>query len=481
MLPKFRLLIFIVFFAIPHLAQAASIYFSPSGGTYGVGKTFSVYVIVSSADKAMNAVSANLSFPADLLSVTSISKTNSIVNFWVQEPSYSNSSGTISLEGVVLNPGYVGTAGRVATITFRAKDSGAARVAFSSGDVLANDGLGTSILATLGSGTYTLTESGAEEAVEAKPKQESAVDNEKPSKFTVTEVSTGIPGNPKAKFLFQAEDKGSGVDRYEVQIDNGEETKAVVDASNMYETPALLPGEHALFARVFDKSGNYLTARANFSVSGLNAPRFVSYERNYERGDVAVVRATTEYRDVTGVLTFAGQSDDSPLLEVESRVGADGTLLFVTPMKLEKGTYRMWAKVKSDAGGLSNRSEIIEVSVPEGWWVTLGNKTIAILSLLVPILALLAGIALLFWYGWHKYQVLKKKMHREALEAEGATHKAFGLLREDLHDLVVLLRKTHLERKLTKEEMEVLKRAKKAYDDAEDYIEKEIKDIQNLS
>ncbi len=133
-----------------HAASAASLNFSPATATENVGKSFTVSVVVSSSDQAMNAVSASISFPADKLEVVSLSKAGSVMNLWVQEPSFSNSAGTIQADGVVLNPGYKGGAGKILAIQFRATSSGSAALSFASAAVLANDGQGTNILSGLG-------------------------------------------------------------------------------------------------------------------------------------------------------------------------------------------------------------------------------------------------------------------------------------------------------------------------------------------
>ena len=93
---------------IPYVAHAATLHFSPSSGTH-TRTTFSVNVLVSSADQAMNAASGIISFPKDKLEVVSLSKIGSIFGLWVQEPYFSNTSGIISFEGIVLNPGFIGS------------------------------------------------------------------------------------------------------------------------------------------------------------------------------------------------------------------------------------------------------------------------------------------------------------------------------------------------------------------------------------
>jgi len=149
-------LVFIFLGMVPLVAEAATLYFSPSSGAYTVGGTLSVNVYVSSADQAMNAASGVISFSQDKLEVASLSKSGSIITLWVQEPTFLNSAGTVNFEGIVLNPGFTGVAGKIITTNFRVKAAGLANLNFSSGSVLANDGKGTNILTSLGNAQFSL-------------------------------------------------------------------------------------------------------------------------------------------------------------------------------------------------------------------------------------------------------------------------------------------------------------------------------------
>ena len=158
---KIKFLIFfavaaIFFIVLPKVTNAANLYFSPSSGAHAVGTTFSVGVYVSSSDKAMNAASGVISFPGDKLEITSLSKTGSIFSLWVQEPTFLISSGTVHFEGIILNPGFTGSGGKIISLTFKTKTAGKASLTFSSSSVLANDGKGTNILASLGSAQFNL-------------------------------------------------------------------------------------------------------------------------------------------------------------------------------------------------------------------------------------------------------------------------------------------------------------------------------------
>lgn len=150
------IILFFIFY--PLSARAASLYLSPASGAYALNSNIAVGVYVSSADKAMNAVSGALDFPADKLQVVSISKSGSVINLWVAEPSYSNSNGTINFEGVALNPGYTGANGKIITINFRVKGADTGALKFTAGSVLANDGQGTEILTGSSGAQFTLGE-----------------------------------------------------------------------------------------------------------------------------------------------------------------------------------------------------------------------------------------------------------------------------------------------------------------------------------
>ena len=70
-------LLIIIFFGIllvPSTVQAATVFFSPSSGSYEVGANFSVGLYVNSDGQAINSAQANVSFPTNLLEVTDLTK-----------------------------------------------------------------------------------------------------------------------------------------------------------------------------------------------------------------------------------------------------------------------------------------------------------------------------------------------------------------------------------------------------------------------
>lgn len=124
----------------------------PSQRDVSVGETVSV-TIRAATGTSINALSGTLSHSSNL-EVLSFSRSDSIVNFWIKEPQIQ--TGSISFEGVILNPGFVGNNGTVVRIQFRALREGPASVTFEQGSLLANDGLGTNILGGFENASLTI-------------------------------------------------------------------------------------------------------------------------------------------------------------------------------------------------------------------------------------------------------------------------------------------------------------------------------------
>ena len=145
---------FLFFNASP--VDAATLGISPESVTTSVGKTIAVKVVVGTAGQSVNAISGQINYPNNLLTLTSITKGN-LITLWAQDPTYSNASGSATFQGVILN-GYKGDAGSVITLIFKAKNQGTANISIASSgsSVLLNDGQGTNALTGTTGGTIKI-------------------------------------------------------------------------------------------------------------------------------------------------------------------------------------------------------------------------------------------------------------------------------------------------------------------------------------
>jgi hypothetical protein len=553
-----------VFFSVCEAANAASLYFSPSSGSYNIGQTFSVSVYVSSADQAMNAASGVISFPSDKLEVTSLSKTGSIFTLWVQEPSFSNSAGTVNFEGIVLNPGFTGSSGKAITITFRTKAAGNTPLTFSSGSALANDGKGTNILTGMGDANFSIgtIQPGAPEIVtpaevagtpeapvinspthpdpnkwyaksSAKfnwnvPKDITAVrllvgripnaiptitytspinskdvsdladgiwyfsvrlknnagwgavshfrfqiDTEKPTRFDLSEVERKDLTDPRAKFTFDASDKTSGIDHFEVQIDDNDSEIWQDDGNHIYTTPLLGPGNYTLIAKAVDKAGNSLANSADFIIRPLEAPIIIDYPKELQSGETLIIKGKTKYPGAQINFWLQHEKDDPKNYSVRS--DQDGKFTFVADEKLSSGVYTAWAEVTDARGAKSNPSEKVTISVGQPVFLKIGSWAVGFLAVIIPLVALVFALLFIIWYGCHKFSSFRKKIRKETKEAEQALHQAFKALKEETEEQVAKLDgKTDL----SEREKRICNNLKKALKISEKFIGKEIEDIE---
>ncbi len=132
------------------------VFLSPATGSFLVDSTFEASIIIDTGGISINAARVDLSFPADKFQIVSPSSGLSFISLWVEQPTYSNTEGTISFSGVILG-GINTSSGVVSTITFRVKKPGEAIIKIlPTSSVLANDGKGTETLSKIINGRYIL-------------------------------------------------------------------------------------------------------------------------------------------------------------------------------------------------------------------------------------------------------------------------------------------------------------------------------------
>jgi len=138
----------------PHLAFAATLYFSPASGSFVLGSTFSVSVRANTQDQAVNTAEATVNYSPDTLELVKVSAGST---FTLQTPgSPSKQEGSAFFSAGLPTPGYTGSSGVLGVMTFRAKALGAGHISVASGKILLNDGLGTDALNSTSAADYSI-------------------------------------------------------------------------------------------------------------------------------------------------------------------------------------------------------------------------------------------------------------------------------------------------------------------------------------
>jgi hypothetical protein len=155
LVPVFLLIVFCSLFFVSR-AEAASLSLSPTTGTFTVGSTFDVSILLDTQNESINTIVSAIKFPSDKLQLVSPTTGKSIIDIWLTPPKFNNQTGVVELKGGIPN-GINVSNGLVTKLTFRVTGVGRATMRFlDSSRVLLNDGLGTEVLQHTQSAIYSL-------------------------------------------------------------------------------------------------------------------------------------------------------------------------------------------------------------------------------------------------------------------------------------------------------------------------------------
>jgi hypothetical protein len=463
-------LIFSIFFS--STMYAAELNLSPAQGSYAVGDTIKVRIVLSSPSQSANAVSGSLSFSKDTLSLTSISKSNSLVSLWAVEPSYSNTSGTADMEGVILS-GYTGSNGTILTLTFKAKDTGTASIKFRTSSVLANDGQGSNILTSAGQASYTIT------AAKATPV---VVKNDAPAPTTSTLPNIHIEEIKKkdvldlhARFLVSSTGKKSKT-IYHVELDD---VPAVWDnqTNNIFETPNLIKGTHTIKVYAEANDGSIISSTLTFNISSLLVPAFTDYSKELKENEFLVVKGLADPNTNISIDVEQILSDGSTIPNEATMLKSDdkGLFTYVSENRTTAGEYSITAQAKSQSGVYTDKSLPAQISV-KPVSASVSVNVMNVLSAVIPIVALIVLLIIMMIWGWNHILHYREYMRKRLNHTKDLVSKSFSILNEDVAEEVKILKKVKALEPLSKDERAFITQLQKDMDQAEKTILSDIKD-----
>lgn len=466
----FYLFIFLIAFFSAQMVYAAELNLSPSSGSYKVGDNISVRVVLSSPGDSANAVSGTLSFSKDILTLNSISKSNSLVSLWAVEPTYSNSNGTANLEGIILN-GYTGSNGTIVTMSFKAKSTGNANIRFISSSVLANDGLGTNILTGTGQANFSI----AKVIEKTAPVVTTPIEEEKKetSNIYIQELKKKAEIDSTTRFLITSIGKKPKTN-YRVEIDGSFVSWEKQD-SGIFETPVLKKGSHTFRVSMDTVENTIISSSTNFNITGILVPVFTEYNENLKEKEYIVVKGLADPNTEIIMNLKAVLNKGNEILDKETSIKSDDKGLFTyVSDKAIAGIYDVTAVARTKDGSLSDKSTSIKVNVREES-LPFATTIVNTFSLLVPIVAVIILLLLLAIWGWYKVLHFKDHSKKKLLHARSMVVKSFDILDEDVNEQVRILKKIKTLQPLTAEERTFMNQFKKDIESAEKIIIDEIK------
>jgi len=203
------LILYTVFYILyPQAASAAQIYFGTNSKEFGVGEKFEVGVFLSTQEDFINAVESKINFDTSFVEFQGIQNGNSIINLWVKQP-YILSEGIVYFSGV-LPGGYNGSQGYLFSLIFKAKKTGQHTINSSGESILLNDGKASAVKITNAPLNLSIIEEISKEPFVP------LYDPDPPEAFKLYVSKEESVFFGKWFLTFATQDKGSGVDYYEV-------------------------------------------------------------------------------------------------------------------------------------------------------------------------------------------------------------------------------------------------------------------------
>jgi len=471
----------IIYFGFLNIAFAASLNLTPNTGSYNVGDTVTIRITVSSPDKSINAVSVNIKYNKDVLSLSSVSKSGTVISLWAQEPDF-RVPGTVSLEGVMLS-GYTGNSGTIVTLVFKAKAVGTAEIKFNSASVLANDGEGTNILNNFSSSAITINSK--TENINTNPKPTTTV-NDSVKKDVVTKNQTNLikieqiqdsnVNINQAKFLITTTDEIKN-NAYSIQIDNQEIFSYTDDGTHVYTTPMLPRGVHTLRASAINSKNENISAVKEFTILPVMQPIITDYPSTLLEGKIFNIKG---FSDPNTSIYLTISDNKKNIYSYVTKTDNSGVFDFVSSEKINSGIYTLVAYAVSDDEVKSLESSPVSILVNKSFFAGFVNffKDISGPLFVIVILLLILLIALVHLI--YKMISYRHKVKEKITEIKKYINKSFTILKEDENVEIEIIKKLANHKSFDDDDKAQIKRLNKDIDDAENVIFKKIDDIEKL-
>lgn len=295
------------------------------------------------------------------------------------------------------------------------------------------------------------------------------VDVTPPTPFLVKIDNGGDSTNPTPKFVFKTSDKTSGIDYFEIFINNKKEKVAVKDVEKgFYEPQPLTPGTHQLNVVAVDMAENRASSSVSFIIDPLKAPIITSIPTSINRTEELGIRGTSFYKQVT-VKIFLSPGNNAEVIERTVKTDDEGNWSFFEK-GLSKGVYEVWAKIVDGRGASSvdstrNMLTVVQPSILQqfGFYLVLA-LVLVIVSELVYIIYLKKNFA-----------EERNRIKAETTEVKTKLSRIFAALREEVNELIEMADKKP---GLSESERRVKEKLQESLDISEEFIAKEVEDVE---
>lgn len=250
----FKIFFLILIIFLSSQVYGASVYFDIPKEIF-IDEVFPVVVYINTDDTQVNSFSFDINYDNTSLDFVGYKEDETIIKIFIDKPHSVDNH--VLFTGII--PGGISNFYDpsstnklkdipIITLLFKPKNTGPTNLSFSKGEILKNDGLGTSLFYSVTDKSFVILEKSLE-AVKSKAIFE---DKEKPLPFEILNVEKNDDLKTPNLLYFSTQDLDSGIKKYQMKINNGKWTD-VESPKVIY--PSFFDRDFTI--RAVDFSGNF--------------------------------------------------------------------------------------------------------------------------------------------------------------------------------------------------------------------------------
>jgi len=213
----------------------------------------------------------------------------------------------------------------------------------------------------------------------------------------------------------------------------------------------------------------------------LSPPLISTISRNISNEEIFYIGGKTDAANVK-VIIYLQNLETGETLSDTVISDKKGEWFYRHPTFLSTGNYLLWSQTKLGEQTSPPSPQIQMTVKPTAIQFGASRLSLEALYLIISITLLVILLALFVFIGFHFYRGRKKhkEFEQEVKKAEDSIHRGFAVIRRDIEAELALVKKAKLSREVSAQEKEKEEQLLKDLKRIEDYIGKEIWDIERL-
>ncbi len=252
------------------------------------------------------------------------------------------------------------------------------------------------------------------------------IDKTAPTGLTIV-TEPKLVADKRPMVSFAAVDAASGVDHYDLRLDNG----AFATVPSPYTPASITSGEHTFTVRAYDKAGNMVEGTAKITIKNIAAP---TINRPADHATIKVL----DKLEIGGAAPIATAVDlylDGKSIARGVKVTSSGDWNFTYRNLLLPGKHTLYAKAVKD-GIESPASQTITLTIDPSA-ISLLGITFPIYLIIIALLLVIAGlVGLVIWLfitSRRKYRLMRAAWAKQVEKTKGTVDRDLDSLAADLH------------------------------------------------